>query len=68
MIRKKIAEMALDRCRSLGVEYADIRIENIEDENLSVSNGTIEPIEQTISRGIGIRVIKNGAWGFAATD
>jgi len=68
MEKEKLAELALDRCRSNGVEYADVRIERIEDENLSVSNGTIEPIERTVSYGIGIRVIKNGAWGFAATD
>ncbi|PKK84219.1 MAG: peptidase C69 [candidate division Zixibacteria bacterium HGW-Zixibacteria-1] len=68
MEKEKIAQLALDRCRSQGATYADVRIEKIEDENVSVSSGTVEPIEQTISHGIGIRVIKNGAWGFAATD
>ncbi len=64
----KLAQMVLDRCRSQGAEYADVRIEKIEDESISVSSGTVEPIEHTVSEGIGIRVIKNGAWGFAATD
>ncbi len=66
--KSKLAQMALDRCRSLGAEYADVRLEKIEDESISVSSGTVEPIEHTVSEGIGIRVIKNGAWGFAATD
>ncbi len=66
--KDKLAGIALDRCRSLGAEYADVRHEFIEDESLSVSSGTIEPIERTTSEGIGIRVIKNGCWGFAATD
>jgi TldD protein len=66
--KSRLAQIALDRCRSEGAEYADVRIEKIEDESISVSKSTIQPIEQTTSEGIGIRVIKNGAWGFAATD
>ena len=68
MNKQKLARLALDRCRALGAEYADVRIETIEDENISISDGTVEPIEQSVSTGIGIRVIMNGAWGFAATD
>ncbi|SYZ72685.1 Peptidase U62 modulator of DNA gyrase [Candidatus Zixiibacteriota bacterium] len=68
MDREKLAGMALRECRSLGVEYADVRVEKIQDENLSVSDGKVAPIEESQSYGIGIRVIKNGAWGFAATD
>lgn len=68
MDKPKLARTVIDHCLSVGVEYADVRVEQIEDENISVSSGTIDPIEQTVSAGIGIRVIKNGAWGFAATD
>jgi TldD protein len=68
MDKHKLARMALDRCREQGVEYADVRLERIEDENISISSGTIEPIEKSATAGIGIRVIKNGCWGFAATD
>jgi len=66
--KQKLAQLALSQCKILGAEYADVRIETIEDENLSISDGTIEPIERTTSTGIGIRILKNGAWGFAATD
>jgi len=64
----KLAQIVLDCCRSEGADYTDVRIEKIEGESISVSSGTVEPIEQSISEGIGIRVIKNGTWGFAATD
>lgn len=64
----RLSQIALSQCRNLGAKYADVRIEKIEDENISVSKGTVDPIEHTISSGIGIRVIKDGAWGFAATD
>jgi len=65
---RKIVGIILDRTKALGTEYADVRFERIEDESLSIADGTINPPEQAASKGIGIRVIKNGAWGFAATD
>ncbi len=68
MDREKIAQIALKECHSLGVQYADVRVEKFEDENISVSDGSVEPIEQSISIGIGIRVLKDGGWGFASTD
>nr|MBN2278833.1 TldD/PmbA family protein [candidate division Zixibacteria bacterium] len=66
--REKLARLALNKCRQLDVEYADVRFERIEDENISISSGTVEPIERTVTEGLGIRVIHNGAWGFASTD
>ena len=66
--KKKLARIALDDARRFGVTYVDVRIEAIEDQNITVANGTVEPIENSLSIGIGIRVIKNGAWGFASTD
>jgi TldD protein len=68
MDREKLAGIALTECHSRGTEYADIRIEKIQDENLSVADGKVAPIDESQSYGIGIRVIKNGGWGFAATD
>ena len=65
---KKIAQMALERCLELGATYVDVRLEQIEDEHIAVANGTIEPVEHALSSGIGIRVIKDGAWGFVSTD
>ncbi len=60
--------MALEMAKSLGATYADIRFENIIEENISISDGIIAPIENSRSTGIGIRLISNGGWGFAATD
>ncbi len=64
---KKLSELALDLTKDKGASYADIRIERIEDENLSVKNQTPELIKRSSDFGFGIRVIVNGAWGFAAS-
>ncbi len=68
MDKEKAAALALDHCKKLGAEYADVRVERLEDENISISDGRVEPIEQASSYGIGIRILKNGGWGFTATD
>lgn len=64
---KKASDIAINTARSKGATYADFRIVNIEDENLSVKNGTPELIEKTNSLGFGIRVIADGAWGYASS-
>jgi TldD protein len=63
----KLTELALSVTRDEGASYADIRIEEISEENLSVRNGTVELIGKSVDFGLGIRVIVDGAWGFAAS-
>jgi TldD protein len=63
----KLAELALTAARDKGATYADIRIEEISEENLSVGNGVPELIEKSTDFGFGVRVIVDGAWGFAAS-
>ncbi len=63
----RLTELALSVTRDEGASYADIRIEEISEENLSVRNGTVELIGKSVNFGLGIRVIVDGAWGFAAS-
>lgn len=61
------AEMALDEANRLGASYADIRlIENVS-RHIGTKNGIPATLDQLESLGLGVRVISNGAWGFAAT-
>jgi TldD protein len=64
---KNLADLALSLAEDKGASYADVRIEQIEEENLSVSKGTAELIEKSTDFGFGIRVMVDGAWGFAAS-
>jgi TldD protein len=64
---KSLADLALSLTEDKGASYADIRIEEIEEENLSVRKGTAELIEKSTDFGLGIRVMVDGAWGFAAS-
>jgi TldD protein len=51
-----------------GASYADARHVERENEVVSVRDGDVESVGRSRDRGIGLRVIHNGAWGFAATD
>jgi TldD protein len=64
---KKLSEIALNLTKDKGATYSDLRIEKREDENLSVKNGSPELIDKSSDFGFGIRVIVDGAWGFAAS-
>lgn len=58
---------ALKEAEKNGASYADIRISEILNENLTVKNGEPETISYSQVRGFGIRVIVDGAWGFAGS-
>ena len=64
---KKASDLAINAARSKGASYVDIRIVNTQDENISVKNGAPELMDKSNSFGFGIRVISNGAWGFASS-
>ncbi len=64
---KQLMLAALDTARANGASYADIRIVHRLQESIVVKNGVLETVSQTETEGAGIRVLLNGAWGFAAT-
>ncbi|HET8668533.1 MAG TPA: DNA gyrase modulator, partial [Terriglobales bacterium] len=65
---KDIAQTALNVAGLRGVTYADARIINERQRALATKNGKIGHAGDSESLGIGIRVLADGAWGFAATE
>jgi TldD protein len=65
---KELTDRALDTAEVSGAEYADVRIEQREQQVVSVKNGTVEAITEGQSRGFGVRVLVDGAWGFASSS
>ncbi len=63
-----ILQKYLDQALSLGASYADIRIEDIQSQNIHVKNEGIEQLVNGEKKGFGIRVLKNGSWGFASSN
>jgi TldD protein len=65
---KSIANWALNMAEQRGASYTDLRIVEERSRALSTKNGRVGSASQAESLGIGIRVVAEGAWGFAATD
>src|SRR5580692_12143998 len=66
---KHLALEALDAATSTNsVTYADTRVMEIEDRQVSTKNGKTSNASSSVSMGLAIRVLADGCWGFAATD
>ncbi len=65
---KQLALQALDSALRSGVSYADVRVVESRDRELATKNGKPGQVSSTESAGLGIRVLAEGCWGFAATD
>ena len=65
---RELANLAIESALTRGATYADARVMDIRERNLSVKNGQVGHVLEDESLGIGLRVIAEGAWGFASTD
>ncbi|MHA4846737.1 PmbA/TldA family metallopeptidase, partial [Flavitalea antarctica] len=67
-IKKEFADVALNAAKSKGATYADVRIGRYLNQFVATREKRVQGVANTESFGIGIRVIANGCWGFAATN
>src|SRR5437588_5929532 len=65
---KHIADWALNVAALRGASYADARLADDRSRGLATKNGKIGHAADSESLGIGVRVIADGAWGYAASD
>ncbi len=64
---EELVQEGLNALHDLGVDYGEVRAEVRTEENVGVKNREVEAVSRRESRGVGIRVLHDGAWGFAAT-
>jgi TldD protein len=62
-----LAALAISRAKKLGVSHADIRINRYRNESIFAREQLVQNVSRTQSFGFGVRVLVNGAWGFAAS-
>jgi TldD protein len=67
-LKKQMADVALNAARSKGATFTDVRIGRYLNQFVITREDKVENIVNTESYGMGVRVIANGSWGFAATD
>lgn len=62
-----LARRALDTAAHLGASYADARIVRRRDESATVKAGRVDGLSRGETEGFGVRVLVDGAWGFASS-
>src|SRR5947209_11114155 len=62
---RELADAALTRARDLGAEHADVRVERIRTGGLRLHDAKLETSFDDDERGLCVRVVHDGTWGFA---
>ncbi|MFK0295707.1 TldD/PmbA family protein [Streptomyces sp. NPDC090442] len=61
-----LADAALARARALGAEHADFRLERVRSALWQLRDARTSATADTTDLGYAVRVVHNGAWGFAS--
>jgi len=67
-MKKQLADVAMNAAKSKGASYADVRIGRYLNQYVITREKRVQNIANTENFGVGIRVIANGCWGFAASN
>jgi TldD protein len=65
---RDLTDRALDTAAQLGAAYADVRVVRRQTESIAVKSGRVEGVSSGESEGFGLRVLVDGAWGFASSS
>src|SRR3979490_3269018 len=64
---RDLTDRALDTAAQLGAGYADVRVVRRLEESIGIKSNQVEGVASGESEGFGIRVLVDGAWGFASS-
>jgi TldD protein len=64
---RDLTDRALDTAATRGAGYADVRVVRRRDESITIKTGRVEGVASGESEGFGVRVLVDGAWGFASS-
>src|SRR5438876_9654751 len=65
---KKMADAAISASKKNSASYADFRLSNFHSQNISTRESIVQNISDSENFGFSVRVIVDGAWGFAASS
>ena len=64
---RELTKRAVDAARAAGAQYADARIAKYRSQGIQTRERRVQGLSDNETAGMGLRVLVNGAWGFAAT-
>jgi len=63
----EILTRVLNAAQLAGASYADVRVVETVRQAILVRNGAVQGVSWTEDAGFGVRVVADGAWGFASS-
>ncbi len=60
------ADAALQAALDAGATHADLRVERLRGQSISVRDGRLESLGDDVTVGLAVRVVHDGTWGFAS--
>ncbi len=64
---EELAKEAIRIAEKKGAQYVDVRVVRMQEERIGVETGEVRDLTTSGSAGFAVRVLKNGAWGFASS-
>ena len=64
---RQVLTTALDAATDAGASYVDVRLLEGVSESFSTRGATVEGLDRSETLGYGVRVLYDGAWGYAAS-
>jgi TldD protein len=58
----------VDEARKQGASYSEARFQEAVTTVVTVENGSLKTYESDTMRGVGVRVLLKGAWGFSSSS
>ncbi|WP_033486167.1 PmbA/TldA family metallopeptidase, partial [Xanthomonas phaseoli] len=65
---RRLSDAALTTAKAAGASYCDVRVGRYLRQFVITREAQVENVVNAESSGVGVRVLADGAWGFAATN
>ncbi|MBY4130361.1 TldD/PmbA family protein [Rhodococcus fascians] len=63
---QELADAALSTARSAGASHADVRVQRLTTQSISLRDGSVQSSVDAGEIGLAVRVVVDGTWGFAS--
>ena len=66
LLKELLAQLSAAAVQKFGAGYAEVRAQRLNKTSLTLKENRVEAAKQGIEEGVALRVLVNGAWGFAS--
>jgi TldD protein len=64
---REAAAAGLQAALEFGASHADVRVERLRGQDMSLRNGRLERLNDAVTVGLAVRVVHDGTWGFTSS-